>query len=311
MLVVCLLACACATVVGLDKSDCAACDGGAPPAKPGSEAGVVAPVDPDGATSGPCATCVKPPDGWTPVLLIDPANACPASGTSDIVLANPKPSGQCTCSCGTAPNPCLDAKTRSITVRTGSVGCNDGDIEYNTSGNCFTMSVADNVNGGSASHPAPAKIACPATVAVPAVGSDAKYKACALPTGGACATGEVCRESKVCLSHAGAVPCPPDFTKAIAAVTEAEAADPKACGACTCTTNATSCTGSELTLYGQPNCGGNSIGKLPVSNSCSAGGGNGNAVSARFVSTPNPTGCTPSAPTAMDLPASRTICCAP
>jgi hypothetical protein len=291
--------------------DDASADGVAPPVPEGGDT-------PDVAAS--CTSCAPLPAEWRVVTLVDesgpdagpapadagpaPADAavptsCPAGTTGATVLrANARvAAGDCTCACGALPqNPCTSGALRSF-FRTGQAACNDGTRDYDVDGGCQvrtgTWSTSFNGAGG---DPLPVRVVdCPTTATPPPVLDDGAVTACSAPALPGCGAGEACLPGagKVCAVRDGTHDCPAGFPdrRPLTSVS-----DTRACEACSCVSQATSCSNERLTFYDNAACSGGGRG-ADFDSFCHGLGGSGTPTHMRYTADPNDKTCAAAAVT--------------
>jgi hypothetical protein len=200
------------------------------------------------------------PEGWTELALADTARPpCPSgyTGSADVRVVQGDGAHSCKCDCA-------GACTGSITVAKGTdATCASGTETFtqNTNGNC----TAKNVDlSAFAALTTPTAGACtPNDVATKS--SPTNGRTCVPPPrkgGGGCTGTQRCLQKPagfaLCVAKPGNVECPAVFTKQRR--TGTNAADPRACTGCSCTSSG-ACS-SEVDFWTQPNCNGTVDAKL-------------------------------------------------
>jgi hypothetical protein len=276
--------------------------------------------------------CVAPQTDWTFVSVrsvgasdagVDAAPAGCAMGWTNprTLLDNVRASAAtCACTCGApASNPCANG-THNASFRTGTTSCNDGSANLDLDGACHGIAgFSSSINGVSVSPPTIAQVSCGATAALPPAIDDGALLVCDLAAGGApiACPGGTCipkpDPDKICILHTGdTATCPAAFpTKKIVAPSFT---DGRTCGACSCTTNATTCTNRQIGFYTNGGC--NQGERLStVDNTCNDLSGSGSATFYQYKATANGS-CVAAAATvavtgALALTTPSTLCCGP
>jgi hypothetical protein len=211
-------------------------------------------------------------DGWTVVTFDgNAAGQCPSGyGNLTSVASEPANNGaDCSCNCGSPQlNPCTQGV---LTLNFGIMGCGGSVIAGTSSGTGACDSLASKVPQISnkdqattmATKLAVKATACDAT-ATPSVDPPIGAVTCTPtgPSGAGCPNQTACvpkaATGSVCIQHEGAMSCPaggPMQRRIVAA--PADVIDNRTCGACTCSSSATSCSGAKFTGYDDANCTGN------------------------------------------------------
>jgi hypothetical protein len=205
--------------------------------------------------------------GWTVVAFDGSSGAqCPTGYGSPAVVASQPPSlgADCTCNCGSPQlNPCTQG---SLAVQFGIMQCGGGIITSTVTGACdpLASTVAKNQNQDQPTAKA-TKLAVKATTcdasATPSDDPLINALSCT-PTaaaGAGCPGQAACipkaSSGSVCIQHAGDMACPaggPMQKHLVAAPTDIQ--DKRTCGACACTSTATSCSAAKFTGYDDANC---------------------------------------------------------
>jgi hypothetical protein len=268
------------------------------------------------------------PAGWTLTAVApDARGSCPAGYDTPVTVAAAPTSASatCDCSCGaTVSNPCTQG---SLTVKSGST-CTAETITSNVTGGCDTFGAT--LVGPHKSFGGPAlkvaTVACGVTLSKPGQVSSSAELLCA-PTAssaGGCAGNQAClpkvTSAKLCIQAVGDMPCPAggSFTNRSVVGSPGDVTDQRNCDACTCTSNAASCSAGTLTAYTDAACTANPV-SATIDGSCSSGNNNQwfqNDTHFIYQANPNVTTCTPSsdktALTGAFQPSNPiTICCQP
>jgi hypothetical protein len=196
--------------------------------------------------------------------------------------------GACTCSCGApSSNPCYDPlKIYVFDVRIGTGAC-DQTGSVSQDGACHDGgSWSSSVTGLSGTPGAPRAVACAASAALPAIAADARFDVCAAPPGACVPEG-----TGACVSRAGDASCPAAFPVRHLVTAEADLDDTRACGACTCLSEATACTNATLTLYTTDDCAPAGAHVATLNGTCNAYDGDFSLRSYRYAASPSPPGC--------------------
>ncbi len=263
----------------------------------------------DSDCSGPTdgRACVPAaPAGWTLTAVApDAGGSCPAGYDAPVTVAAAPTSAAATCDCtcgATLSNPCTQG---SLTVKSGMT-CTIVTITSTVTGACdafgTTLVGPHKSFGGPALAATP--VACGVTLKKPGQVSSSAELLCA-PTAsaaGGCAGNQAClpkaTSAKLCIQTMGDKPCPSGapFTSRSVVGSPGDVSDQRSCGACTCMSNASTCSGCTLTAYTDVNCMMNPV-SATIDGSCSAGN-NGQSFQndTHFVyqATPNVTTCSPS-----------------
>jgi hypothetical protein len=249
-------------------------------------------------------TCARSEADWAVVAVTPGASAaCPAGWASPRVLVSGRRSAaeECVCTCG-APsgNPCVNG-TANVSFRTGQTNCNDGTFTATTDGSCQAMSSAWNdAYNGVALAPRPvANVGCTATAEPPELVNDDEVVVCDAAAAGVCADGACIRmpgAAAVCLLRPGEhAVCPAGYPSRRVLAAASAFTDARACGTCTCTTNATECADPKIAFYTDAACT-TGLRSATASNACNAISATGTPTHYRYEATPNG-GCAPASPT--------------
>jgi hypothetical protein len=240
----------------------------------GATSDVISSPDSSATCSGVCADVV--PSGWSgPVTLFDQtgstAPACPSSFPTDAYDGNaglnvPNPTCGCTCSAGAGAQ-CGSSDIEFFQDFACAMSCSGGGSVGLPTGLCFgSTGCAGNAGGlilvppsivyAGTCSPQPTSSIPPATWTTTARG-------CATtPIAGSCSSGGVCVATppspfaSVCIFQAGMQTCP-GGSYSVSHVFYGGVSDSRACSTCSCgSPTGTSCTGSQVTLFGSGNCSG-------------------------------------------------------
>lgn len=245
--------------------------------------------------------CTKTEVDWTIVSVraasvADAGAACATGWTNPrTLLQNVRASAAtCACSCG-APNgnPCANAGTRNVSLRTGSSNCNDGSFGAVVDNGCQALPIAwdPSFNGAGMVAFGPTQVTCAASATLPAVVDDGAVVVCDLAASAtpiACTGGTCVLEpgtDQICLMRSGDVPtCPAGFPAR--KVLTPSFTDGRACGACSCGTNATACTNREIAFYTNGGCN-QGRRAAAIDGTCNSLSGSGTPTHYRYEATPN------------------------
>jgi hypothetical protein len=291
---------------GQDAGD--AGDSGTPPSDAAD--GMAPPVD-SGVDACPAACSVPETAGWT-LVAYDPTgtSTCP-SGFTAITVDTPTGAGSCACSgCGVMTNP----------------DCESGQVATMIGSSCGTIGPSYPANSGQCS-PGSIGPATSSTFTAPAPGGGGTCSATATPTNpsvdqgimctsapSTCATA-VCEDEfkgvgskfKTCLYQAGDQTCPAGATGTKHAV---GATVTTACDTCSCTVNATGCSGLFHIYSSAAGCTGTPVFTASTGGSCEALSGVASGDSYLYTAAATGVTCTNGTSNATDTVNSPgTICC--
>jgi hypothetical protein len=272
------------------------------------------------------------PSGWTVVdFTPDTTPAC-STGYGNAEMLSPAPTSpdMCTCACG-APqkNPCAQGV---FIVTFGFSQCGGPPVPLTSDGTCNpvgAMGATIGTGNGTPWSDAKAKplgatmVACDTTTTLPAVTPGVAGRSCAptSPAGKGCPNSGACLPTVPaaawCIRTDGDVPCPsPSFTQRHVVSDPTDVMDGRACGACTCTSNATSCSNASFTTYNNAACTGGSGVTATADSGCHdfmVGGNNSGDSYFKYSATANTLACSGGGSVgltgAVTLKNPKTICC--
>jgi hypothetical protein len=285
-------------------------------------------ADPQCSGSPTGRECVAPaPTGWTMVTFApSPATTCPSGYDSPAVVA-PAPGSAgttCTCTCG-APsvNPCAQG---TLNLQMGMMACGGNIYTPAVTGGCDALgTLVTTLYSTGMANPLTAKqVSCGGTGVPPAAQPASGGVTCSpVPSvAGGCQSGSACLPKIMtadrCIQSPGDVVCPPgpfSNRKVVGAV--GDVMDNRTCGACSCTSTATSCSSATFTGYDDPACTIHAV-SVQIDGTChmvNAGTFQGND-HFKYNATPNTLTCTatgapPALSGAFALKSPTTLCCTP
>ncbi|MBX3192360.1 MAG: hypothetical protein KF819_35545 [Labilithrix sp.] len=225
------------------------------------------------SSCGARQVCMPNEDGWSPILLVGEGRTltCPASYPASSTLAGVPfglPTTECRCSCAPVGGTCLP-----LSLDHGGNQCANATlpVDLPPDGGCVTLPQPVMIERAKLAPQGAAPMGCePQQTAAfpPPVARGVCGDAVIAPSG--CARGEACvgeapATTDNCIVHDGDVLCPSlRFPRRIKL--GASPNDTRACTGCTCATDG--CAGTELTLYGNTNCGGLGSEKLRANGTC-------------------------------------------
>ncbi|MFS8066163.1 MAG: hypothetical protein ACMG6S_07305, partial [Byssovorax sp.] len=283
-------------------------------------------ADPQCTDAAGYACSPAAPQGWAVVAFTsDTAAPCPTGyGDSTEVTTAPTSGDQCTCTCGAAPATlCYQAPLK---IQFGHTSCGGNIFTLPATGGCDP--IGGNIghtqttpyNNATASPNVP-KVACAATPVLPALQAS-KGVSCAPSAAG----GKGCDGDSVCLPRvdaagwciqsSGDVACPdPSFTHRQVVHAKGDVDDERACGDCSCTSNATKCTDGKFTSFTSDQCSGPGV-SVTVNGVCNdlSGGDNQTHTFFKYTAKPETVDCTPGSATtglngAVVVANPITVCC--
>ena len=224
-------------------------------------------ADPQCTGSPTGRECVESaPTGWSIVTFAPaPATTCPSGYNSPAVVA-PAPASAgptCTCTCG-APsvNPCTQG---TLTLQMGQMACGGNTYTTGVTGGCDTLAAGAKVTiaytTGNAQPLTAKQVTCGGAGVPPAAQPATGGVTCspASSVAGGCQSGSAClpkiMAASRCIQRPGDMACPPgpfSNRKVVGAV--GDVMDNRTCGACSCTSTATSCFNATFTGYDDPAC---------------------------------------------------------
>ena len=290
--------------------------------------GLIDCADPGCTTPTDGRACVAlAPAGWA-LTSVAPANvgSCPAGYDTPTTLASPpgSASATCDCTCGaTLSNPCTKGQ---LTIKSGS-SCTNETIVSNVTGGCDALgttlagphkSILGNVLKA-------VTVPCGVTLSKPGQVPSGVDLTCApqASSAGGCAGGQACLpkvpSGQVCVQATGNIACPggSPFTVKHLVGSPGDVSDQRNCGACSCASNATTCSNATFTAYTDA-CANNAV-SASLDGGCGSADNNAsfqNDTHFIYAATPNVTTCTASSGTTPlsggFVPNSPiTICCQP
>jgi hypothetical protein len=181
----------------------------------------------------------------------------------------------------------------------------------------FTWNGSYNGAGGFA--PAVVIAACPAIAERPPMIDDGSAVVCSVAGGAVPCAGGSCAPAaaailKICALHDGDVACPAGYPAKRVLAPQESIVDDRACGACSCSTTATSCSNETLTFATNATCT-TGTRTAAIDGTCNALSGSGTPTHYKYTAVPNQTTCAAAAATVPSTGAitapSVTLCCSP
>lgn len=263
------------------------------------------------AEGGACVASL--PSGWTPLLSVPTAAACPGNfGQRDVVGAPMAPPSACACGCMITTQPSC-AKGGVIGIKYGTSGCGlDWGVWPN--GGACTVSGFTNV-AAMLAVPLPTLtdgVCQSQPVADPSKITRAAARTCAAPS--ACAEdvceGHVPAGATACIAHDGDVPCPSGpFSARLGVFGDDLVLACSACGSCTV---AAQCGAATLRYYGDASCTSQTA-SVPMNGTCSPTNASGFQIAYAYDAPVIGVSCAASGASSpsVSLISPRTLCCRP
>ena len=268
------------------------------------------------------------PSGWTLVAFAPGDGAACPSGYTEIAQVQEAPTSAdptcaCNCSCpGNVNNPCLHG---ALSAKIGS-GCGAVTLNVNVTGDCDSLGQKFNTNYGTI-EAAPLKVKAidvPGTEVLPDTEPGPGGTTCgpSASAAGGCAGGETClpkaQAASLCIQHDGDLPCPGGGPSKRRVVGDPNAVnDLRTCAACTCSSNAASCSNATFAGYLDNTCTSTPAPAALAAGTCTSLSGNLGWLDDthfKYMATANNPTCTPkgAAPNvsgSVEFQAPKTICC--